>query len=90
MKGNEPRELGLGFIAIFLSGVYCLIDVLYPAVNLGGLPYLAILIVMLWLPGRHLTIMLAIMCSGMMLFGYWWHHGTHILWEFFGNRAVSL
>ncbi len=90
MKGNEPRELGLGFTAIFFSGVYCLIDILYPAVNLGGLPYLAILIVMLWLPGRHLTILLAIMCSSMMLFGYWWHHGTYLIWEFFGNRAVSL
>ncbi len=89
MKGNEPRELGLGFIGILLSGIYCLIDITNPALNLGGVPYLAIVIVMLWLPGRHLTILLAILCSSMMMFGYWWHHGINVYWEYFGERAVS-
>ena len=89
MKGNEQRELGLGFVGILLSGVFCLIDIFYPGVNLGGVPYLAILIVTLWLPGRHLTILLAVLCSGLMWLGYWWHHGSHIIWEIFGSRAVS-
>ena len=90
MKRKEHRELGLGFIGIFLSGIYCLLDIIYPMANLGGVPYLAILIVTLWLPGRHLTILLALLCSGMMYLGYWWHYGANIYWEFFGNRAVSL
>lgn len=90
MKGKVQRELGLGFVGIFLSGIYCIVDIFFPGANLGGVPYLAILIVTLWLPGRHLTILLSILCSSLMLFGYWWHHGTHIDWEIFGNRAVSL
>ncbi len=90
MKGKEQSELGLGFIGIILAVVYCLVDVFYPEYSLGGVPYLAILIVTLWIPGRHLTLLLALMCSSFMLFGYWWHHGTNISLELFGERAVSL
>ena len=90
MKSQESRELGLGFIGILLAGIFFLFDILYTPINLGGVPYLAILIVSLWLPSRHLTIFLAVMCMAFMLTGYWVHHQFNIVTEDFISRLVSL
>lgn len=90
MQKTEKRELGLGFVGILLSGVFFLIDIFYPDLNLGGVPYLTILIVSLWLPGRHMTFLLAIACTLLMGTGYWWIHGFIIEWQDFITRSVSL
>ena len=90
MKSAEIRELGLGFVGILLAGSFFLLDIFYPPLNLGGVPYLAILIVTLWIPGRHLTILLATTCILFMLSGYWIHHQLEYVQDDFISRAVSL
>ena len=77
MKSAELRELGLGFLGILLAGIFFLLDIFYPPLNLSGVPYLAILVVTLWIPGRYLTILLATTCIIFMLTGYWVHHKFH-------------
>ncbi len=90
MKPEEIRELWLGFIGLLLTGIFFLLDVFYPPINLGGTPYLAILIVSLWLPGRHLTIMLTGTCVALMFIGYLVNTGLGFTVQDLLNRLVSL
>lgn len=90
MKSTEIRELGLGFVGILLAAIFFLLDIFYTPLNLGGVPYLAILVVTLWFPGRYLTILLGTTCILFMVTGYWAHHRFEFVQEDFISRAVSL
>ena len=90
MKSQEMREMGLAFIGIMLAAIFFLLDLFYPPVNLGGVPYLAIVVVTLWIPGRYLTILLASTCMILMMTGYWVHHPFDFQDEDFYSRVVSL
>ena len=90
MKGDETSELGLGFLGILLSGLFFAIDAFYPGMNLGGVPYLAILIVTLWIPNQILSLLIGVLCTVLMVLGYWAHHGMAISWQDLFSRTVSL
>ena len=90
MNRNEKRELGLGFIGILLAGIFFIIDVFYPEMNLGGVPYLAILVVSLWIPSLTLSGLIGLLCSIFMCIGYIVHLDMGVSWQDLISRCVSL
>ena len=90
MKSQEPRELLLVFIGILLAGIFFLVDIFYPPLNLGGVPYLAIVVFSLWIPGRHLTFLLSATCALLMIAGYWIQYQLFFEIDDFISRGVSL
>ena len=90
MISQEIREMGLAFVGILLAATFFLLDLFYTPINLGGVPYLAIVVVTLWIPGRYLTILLAATCMILMMTGYWVHHPFDFTHEDFYSRIVSL
>ncbi|MBX2820579.1 MAG: PAS domain S-box protein, partial [Rhodothermaceae bacterium] len=90
MISQEIREMGLAFVGILLAAIFFLLDLFYTPINLGGVPYLAIVVVTLWIPGRYLTILLSATCMILMMTGYWVHHPFEFTHEDFYSRAVSL
>ncbi len=83
MKAQEIREMGLAFLGTLLAAIFFLLDLFYTPVNLGGVPYLAIVVVTLWIPGRYLTMLLAATCMVLMLTGYWVHNPFYFAHEDF-------
>ena len=90
MRSQELREMGLAFVGILSATIFFLLDLFYTPINLGGVPYLSIVVVTLWIPGRYLTILLASTCMILMMTGYWVHHPFDFAHEDFYSRVVSL
>ena len=90
MRSQEIREMGLAFVGIMSAAIFFLLDLFYTPINLGGVPYLSIVVVTLWIPGRYLTILLASTCMILMMTGYWVHHPFDFRHEDFYSRLVSL
>ncbi|MEE8185191.1 MAG: ATP-binding protein, partial [Thermodesulfobacteriota bacterium] len=56
----------------------------------GGVPYVAVVLVSLWIPHRNIVIYIALLCSFLTVLGYFTSPAGGELWKVFSNRFLAL
>lgn len=86
--GNRTRRWFivscLAMIAIFAM------DLLMPLGVVGGVHYLAVILLTLLLPSRRSTVQFALACSGLTILGMVFSPPGGVLWQVIFNRALSI
>lgn len=77
-------------LAIFLSASLFLIDISTPLGVAGGVPYIAVVLLTLWLPGTRSTLFFATLCTGLTILGFYWSPAGGELWKVLANRFLAL
>lgn len=90
MKKTNFPDLGLRFATLLLAGILLAIDLFFSSMQTAGLLYHAIFALVLWIPGRHHSRMLAMTCTAFIVIGYLGHHGTSMHQADLLLRAFSI
>ncbi len=86
----ERGKVGTRFfvIGVALAATIFLFDVLFPLGVAAGVPYVAIMMVGLWAPGKRYILGLATICTALIVVGYVYSPQGGIPWLAFTNRAL--
>jgi len=86
----ESIHLKYLFFCLFLMLSIFAIDLQLPLGVAGGVPYISVILVSLWLPGKRYIISFAILCSLLVIAGYYFSPlgGEH--WKVIFNRSLAL
>ena len=76
--------------AIVLAGVILLFDISLPLGVAGGVPYVAVVLLGIWFPHRRQILATALMCSLLLVLGYWLSPAGGIDWVVLSNRGLAL
>lgn len=85
--GASPRIIAL---ILVLSVCIFVVDIFTPLGVAGGVPYVAVVLVSLWLPHRTFTIFIALLCSFLTVLGYFVSPSGGELWKVLANRFIAL
>lgn len=66
------------------------VDLQLPLGIAGGVPYISVILVSLWFPGKKYIISFAIICSLLVIAGYYLSPQGGELWKVISNRALAL
>ena len=80
----------LFFLAVLLAGSIFVLDLMMPLGVVGGVPYVAVVLISLWLPGRWPPLALAMGCSGLTILGFFYSPPCGELWKAMANRWVAV
>lgn len=78
--------LAIGLLILLLL----LIDLFIPLGVAGGVPYVVVILLALWIPGKRHPIYLALICSILTIAGYSFSPSGGELWQVLMNRALAL
>lgn len=56
----------------------------------GGVPYISVILVALWLPGKRYIISFAIICTVLVVVGYYLSPQGGELWKVLFNRGLAV
>ncbi len=87
---REKPDIRFLILSIFLAGMVFLVDLSLPLGVAGAVPYIAVVLVSLWLPGRMYTISLAVLCTTLSLLGFIWSPAGGELWKIAVNRFLAV
>lgn len=65
-------------------------DLLLPLGVAGGVPYIAIILVSYWYPNKRYVIYTAVICSSLVLIGFYFSPEGGELWKVIFNRAIAI
>ncbi len=77
-------------LSIFLIITVFIIDLQLPLGIAGGVPYISVILVSLWLPGKKYIISFAVICSVLTIAGYYFSPQGGELWKVLFNRSLAL
>lgn len=77
-------------IAIGLMAMVFWLDLQTPLGVAGGVPYVAVVLLTLWLPSSTTTVVFATLCTGFTLLGFWWSPPGGEFWKVVTNRTLAL
>jgi hypothetical protein len=87
-----PRKPPGALFAV--SGVLILailaLDLSVPLGVAGGVPYIAVVLVSMWMPGRAYTLALSLLCSLLNVVGFLYSPPGGELWKVLFNRTLAL
>jgi len=85
--------VGTAVQLVFLIGLCAgllLLDSLIPLGVAAGVPYIVVILLGRWLPWRHSILILTLICSVLIIVGYFLSPADGILWMVIVNRALAL
>lgn len=82
------RELFL--LAILLAITIFVVDLLTPLGVMEGVPYVAVVLIALWLPGQRSALLLAAVCSALSILGLLYSPPGGELWKVVTNRWLAV
>jgi hypothetical protein len=77
-------------ICAILFSLFFIIDLLIPLGVAAGVPYVAVVLVSLWIPERSFTFKVAIICSVLTILGLCFSPSGGEMWKVLMNRALAL
>lgn len=86
----EKSSVRILLISILLAAVIFTIDLFVPLGVAGGVPYVAIILVTLWLPGSTFTLAFACLCTLLTLAGFFLSPPGEPYWIVIPNRALAI
>jgi PAS domain S-box-containing protein len=75
---------------ILLATVVFLVDLMLPLGVAGGVPYVAVVLLCLWLPQRWYTVLAALACTGLTILGLFLSPAGGEWWKVLANRYLAL
>jgi PAS domain S-box-containing protein len=93
---RRGRTGSLLLLSAFLAAAVFALDLMIPLGIAGGVPYVTVLLVFLWTPGRHDVVVAAAACSLLILLGYLFSPpgGEEVapifFWQAITNRVLAL
>ena len=66
-----PHLVRLGLLVLLATGIF-LLDLSLPLGVAGGVPYVAVVLLALWLPRRRYTLLAAFACTGLTILGFFY------------------
>jgi len=75
---------------IFFTIVILIVDLLIPLGVAGGVPYITIVLLSLWIPNKKATIFLSIICSLLTIVGFYYSPEGGEMWKVILNRSLAL
>lgn len=84
------NQLRIVFLLVALSAVIFWIDWHLPLGVAAGVPYVSVVLLAMWLPGRRAIILVALGCSILVLLGYVISAAEGIPWMVLANRFLAL
>lgn len=92
-RGKLPISW-LILLNLLLAAALFLVDLQIPLGVAGGVPYVAVILVSLWCPGRRWTVFFAILCTGLTILGFYgsptWVPTGGQLWKVLANRFLAV
>ncbi len=67
---REKPNVWFLLLSTLLAVVVFLVDLSIPLGVAGGVPYIAVVLVSLWLPGKRYNIAVATFCTGLTILGF--------------------
>ncbi|MBE9529448.1 MAG: PAS domain S-box protein, partial [Proteobacteria bacterium] len=80
---------GLVALCLMLAVVIFLVDSFIPLGVAGGVPYVSVVLISLWSPKRSLTLYITVLCSVLVVLGYFTSPSGGELWKVLSNRALA-
>lgn len=90
INDREKSPIKLNIFSALLILVIFIIDLQIPLGVAGGVPYIAVILISLWSPRPNCVIYLAIICSVMILLGFYFSPEGGELWKVIFNRGLAL
>lgn len=87
---NRKPNVGLIAVCIALAAGIFVMDLTVPLGVAGGVPYVAVVLVGMWLPGKRYLYIGAITCTGLTIIGYAFSPPGGELWQVIFNRFLAL
>ena len=88
---KQKTNLWLTVAWVLLAAAIFVIDIIvFPLGIAGGVPYIAVLLITLWLPRRQHVLYAAIAVSVLTILGYFWSAPAGIPWMVLANRLLTL
>ncbi|MEE8574918.1 MAG: ATP-binding protein [Thermodesulfobacteriota bacterium] len=91
MKNIQKKRPGYLLVLSFaLCAVFFVIDIKIPLGVAAGVPYVAVMLITIWLPQRRSTLFFAVLCTLLTILGYVISPvgGEH--WKVLANRSLAL
>jgi len=78
------------FIAVFIAVIIFALDLALPAGVAGGVPYVLVILLGIWLPSPRYVIGLALICTVLTILGYLLSPAGGVAWMELANRGLAL
>lgn len=88
--GDHNFSLLLHVLCVSLASVICYIDLQIPLGVAGGVPYILVVLVAMWIPQRRFIIIAALITSCLTILGYFLSPPGGELWKVLSNRGLAL
>tara|TARA_B100000315_G_scaffold97080_1_gene89258 strand:- start:352 stop:897 length:546 start_codon:yes stop_codon:yes gene_type:complete len=82
--------IGPYFVTGLLIVIILLVDLAIPLGVAGGVPYIAAVLLSLWVPHKRFTILVSIICSMLTIAGFFWSPTGGEMWKVISNRGLAL
>lgn len=92
LSSQQPMPTQTNFVMALTIGLMALvfwIDLQVPLGVAGGVPYVAVILLTLWLPNASSTWVFTLLCSVLTLLGFWWSPSGGELWQVVSNRSLA-
>ena len=86
--GNINNRIIL--FGIILTVGILIFDLLLPLGVAGGVPYVAVILITFWASKYRITLIAGVVCSALVIIGYYYSPQGGILWVVYLNRAIAL
>jgi phosphoserine phosphatase RsbU/P len=90
LNGQKLSKNGLIFLATFLAGGILATDIWMPLGVAGGVPYVAVVLVSLWLSTEMHVFITATACTALTILGYFLSPDGSVQWVVLTNRFLAL
>ena len=90
IEPSEKAKLCYTLLGVFLALGVLAIDLLIPLGVAGGVAYVAVILVTLWLPSRRYTIFFTVLCSALVVVGFLCSPSGGERWQVVVNRSLAL
>ena len=87
---REKPNVWFLLLSTLLAVVVFLVDLSIPLGVAGGVPYVAVVLLSLWLPGKRYTILVATLCTGFTILGLYWSAPGGEIWKALANRFLAV
>jgi PAS domain S-box-containing protein len=90
MRISSKINFWLIVLAAFLAIAILSFDLHVPLGVAGGVPYIAVVLVALWLPGTRYLMAFAILCIGFTILGFFYSPPGGEIWKVLANRFLAI
>ena len=88
-RPRMSQEFLMGLV-VTLMAAFFLMDLTLPLGVAGGIPYVTVVLVTLWLHGGKVTMGMAIVCSCLTILGYFFSPSGGEPWKVIANRTLAI